>query len=91
MAFINEQSTRTIHGFHCVSLFVNVCKIHILFIVIPMSAFMPELFVQNNRCADFFISISIMNTPPEINNRIPDDHSLWMDECKTGTGFIETE
>ncbi len=88
---VNQTASRTIHRLYRITGIVNSCKVHILFIIVPMAALMPQLLVENYGRADFFIFILIVNATPKVHYCIPDNHPFRMNECKARAGFVEAE
>ena len=77
IGFINEAAAGTVHRLYRVVGIVEAGEIHILFVIVPVAALMPKLFIENYRRLDFLVAVSVVNGPPEFDYRIPDNHSLW--------------
>ncbi|MBA7633661.1 hypothetical protein ES703_41232 [subsurface metagenome] len=88
---INQTSAGTIHRLYRIAGVVKTGKVHILFVIVPMAAPVPQLFVENDRRLDFLIAVFIVNTAPEVHYGVPDNHSLGVNECKAGAGLVETK
>ena len=49
LALVHHNSARAVHGFYAIDFIVDDCGIHIVLVVIPVSAGFPQMAVHNHR------------------------------------------
>ncbi len=45
--FINQAAARAVHRLYGIGGIIETCEVHILFIVVPMAASVPELLIED--------------------------------------------
>ena len=85
LAAVNHNSTGTVHRLNAVCFLINKSRVHIILIVIPVSACFPKLAVHNKGSLYLNIVISCMNFAPIINKCILKSHTLRKEEGESGT------
>ena len=87
-ALVHQHSAGAVHGFDCVVFVVNLNHVHIVFVVIPVSAAMPKFLIENHWRFDFFITCQCVFFAPEIFQSVSQHHSFGEEKRETGT-FVE--
>ncbi len=64
--FVHKNTTRAVHGFDRKALLVDVRKVHILFVVLVMSALMPKSVGEHHWSTDLIVTSETMLMPPEV-------------------------
>jgi len=64
---VNQHTARAVHGFYGIVHLINLGEVHVFFVMIPVTAGLPQLTVQNHRSHDFRVAITFMNFTPVIN------------------------
>lgn len=49
LALVHHNSARAVHGFYAIDFIIDDCGIHIVLVVIPVSAGFPKMTVHNHR------------------------------------------
>ena len=91
LRFINEHAAGAVHRLNCIILIVDNGGVHILFIVIPVTAALPKRSVKNHRGLNFIIACLAVNFAPIINKRVFQHHALRQEERETGAFFHNRE
>ena len=80
LSLVYQHTAWAVHRLDSVFLAINLSKIHIFLVMSPVTGTLPQLTIQNHRCADFLITITAMYLTPVINQLIADNHTIWMEE-----------
>ena len=80
--FIHEQTARTVHGLDRAVLAVDLRRIHIVFIVIPMPRIFPKRARENNGRLHFDVIFSSVNAAPIVHKLIFEDHAVGQEKGK---------
>ena len=91
LPLVSQHGTRTIHRFDGIISPVELCKIHIFLVMIPMSGSVPQIFVEDQRRLDLLIASLHVFLSPEGFQFISDHHSLRHEKRKAGTLFIDSK
>ena len=89
--FIYQHRTGTVHGFNRIIPVVDLCKIHVVLIMIPMSGSVPQIFIQNQRRFNFLIAPLNMSFPPERFQFVADYHASGHKEGESRPLIIKCE
>ncbi len=90
-AVVNKYSSGAVHRFNRKRGFIYLCEIHVLLVVIPVARTQPERPVEDHRGLDLDISAFGMFLPPERNEVVHNDHSLWVEEGESGAFRVYAE
>ena len=88
---VNQNATWAVHRLNCIFLIINDCSVHVFTVVIPVTGSFPQLFVENNWCANFIIIKIMMYFAPEVFQSIAHSHSFWQEEWEARTFFFKDE
>ena len=80
---VHKHSARAVHGLDGKISAVDHCGVHIVFIVIPVTAALPELTVEHHRRGYLNISIFLVHLTPIIYKCIAQHHALRQEERKS--------
>ena len=90
-ALVDEQAAGAVHGLHRVRLLVDRGEVHVLFVVVPVAAALPELAAQDHRGADLLVAGAHVLGAPEVDHRVPEAHALGVEEGEAGALLVEAE
>ncbi len=90
-ALVDEQPTGAVHGLHRVRLLVDLGEVHVLLVVVPVAAALPQLAAQDHRGADLLVAGSHVLGAPEVDHRVPQAHAPGVEEGEAGPLFVEAE
>ena len=80
---IDHHAAGTVHRLDAVRVLVNHGCVHVVLIVIPVSACLPQLAVHNHRRGNLHIAVLKVQTAPIVNQGIFQRHALWQKERET--------
>ena len=87
----HQQRTRAIHRFDCEFTIINHGRIHVLFIIFPVTTHFPQLFAHHDWCFDKLIVFLCVLFIPEVFQQIADNHSVWQEKWHTWSEFAHHE
>ena len=90
-ALVDQQAAGAVHGLHRVRLLVDGGEVHVLFVVVPVAAALPELAAQDHRGADLLVTGAHVLGAPEVDHRVPQAHALGVEEREAGALLVEAE
>lgn len=77
LALVNHNAARAVHRLYAIHFVVDDRGIHIVFIVIPVTARFPKMTVHNHRRGHFDVMVAGVNFAPVIYERVFDCHTVW--------------
>src|SRR5699024_9241893 len=72
-------------------LIVDYCCIHIFFVMIPVSACLPEMTAEHDRSGNLHIAVLCMDLSPVLQKRVFQRHSFRKEERESRAFFSEHE
>ncbi len=90
-ALVDQQAAGAVHGLHRVRLLVDLGEVHVLLVVVPVAAALPELAAQDHRGADLLVAGAHVLGAPEVHHRVPEAHALGVEEREAGALLVEAE
>src|SRR5450830_461910 len=90
-ALVDEQAAGAVHGLHGVGLLVDLGEVHVVLVVVPVAAALPELAAQDHRRADLLVTGAHVLGAPEVDHRVPETHALGVEEGEAGALLVEAE
>ena len=88
---VNQDTTWAVHRFNCIFFVINDCSIHIFTVMFPVTRCFPQLFIQDDWCADFIIFEIMMYFAPEVFQFVAKSHAFWQEEWEARTFFFDNE
>ena len=88
-ALIDQNAAWTVHRLDRIVAVVNLRRIHIIFIMIPVTGAVPQLFIEDERRADLLITVLLMLLAPEALQEIAQDHAFGEEEWETRPFLID--
>ena len=89
--FVNQHAAGAVHRFDCIVFIIDNCCIHVIFVVFPVTASVPQVSVQDQRCRNFYIACFFMDLSPVIQQCIFQYHTIRQEEGETRTFFKHCE
>ena len=90
-ALVDEQAAGAVHGLHGERLLVDLGEVHVVLVVLPVAAELPELAAQDLRRADLLVAGGHVLGAPVVDDRVPDAHALGVEEGEAGALLVEAE
>ena len=82
---INKHAAGAVHRLYCKIRAVDDGRIHIVFIMRPVTGALPERAIENHRSAYFNVAVSLMDFSPVFDESVSEHHSIGKEERETGT------
>ena len=89
LSLIYKHSAGAVHGLYGVIHIVNDGGVHIVLVVIPVTAPVPEVLIQDNGGGYLHIAVALMYFMPVIKQGVAEHHALGQEEGEAGTLFHE--
>ena len=88
LTLVNKHSAGAVHRFNRVIFVVNFDNVHVVLVVIPVTATMPQLLVEDHR--RFYLLVARLGVllAPEVLEGVAQNHAFGEEERETGT-FVE--
>ena len=83
-AFVDHNSAGAVHRLYAIYVIVYDSRIHIVLVVIPMSACFPEFSVHYHRGGNFDITCFCMKFAPIVYKRVFQFHTVGQEEREAG-------
>lgn len=64
--FVDQHTAGTVHGFYSIVFVIDNCCIHVVFVVFPVTASVPQISVQDDRSGNFYIACFFVDLSPVI-------------------------
>ena len=90
-ALVDEQAAGAVHRLHRVRLLVDLGEVHVLLVVVPVAAALPQLAAQDHRGADLLVAGAHVLGAPEVDHRVPEAHALGVEEREPRPLLVEAE
>src|SRR5450759_1683889 len=90
-ALVDEQAAGAVHGLHGVGLLIDLGEVHVVLVVVPVAAALPELAAQDHRRADLLVTGAHVLGAPEVDHRVPETHALGVEEGEAGALLVKAE
>ncbi len=90
-SLVNNHAARTVHGLNGVIHIVDLGKIHVFFIMVPVTGFYPKLTVEDNRCFYFLIPPFGMFFPPKVFQGVSYYHAFGVEKWKPRSFFVDAK
>ena len=91
LRLIHQHAAWAVHRLNSIIFTINLGKVHILFIMSPVTRLLPESTVQNHWSLNLLITITAMHFAPVVNQLIADNHAIWMEEWEAWALFMNAE
>ena len=82
---IHQNTAGAVHRLNGKVLVVNNGGVHIFFIVVPVTAALPQLAAEDNGSRDLLIPGSRVDLAPVVDQLVLEDHTLGQEEREPGT------
>ena len=80
LALINQHAAGAVHGLNGVILAVDDGGVHVVLVVIPVAAAVPELLVEDDGRGDLHIAVALVALPPIVQQGVFQHHALGQEE-----------
>ena len=77
---VHQHAAGAVHGLNREILLVDHRGVHIVLVVIPMPGILPQLAAQDNGRGNLLITLSQMDLPPIVDQRVFQGHALGQEE-----------
>ena len=80
LRLVNKDSTRTVHRLDRKISIIDDSRVHIFFVVIPVTGSLPQMTAQHDRSGDFDVACFSVNLSPVIQKSIFQNHTVRQEE-----------
>ncbi|SCI87807.1 Uncharacterised protein [uncultured Ruminococcus sp.] len=80
LRLVDQNAARAVHRLNSVVLFINDRRIHIVLIMIPVPASLPQLAAQDDRRGNFLIAGLSVDFTPIVDQQVFQHHTLGQKE-----------
>ena len=80
LRFVHQNAAGAVHGFDGVIFAVDFRGVHIVFIMVPVSAGFPQRAGKHDGRGNFHISFAAVNLAPVIDQRVLQNHAVGQEE-----------
>ena len=91
LAAVDHHAAGAVHRLDAVILAVDLGGVHVILVVIPVAARLPQVAVHNQRRGDLDIVRLVVNLAPVIDQRVLERHALGEEEREAGALVAEHE
>ena len=91
LKLVDQHAAGAVHGLYRVILAVYYGGVHVVLVVIPVAAPVPQLLIENYRSGDFHIAVSLMHLAPVLEQGVAQHHALGEEEGEAGALLHEGE
>lgn len=84
---VNHNAARAVHRLDAINFVVDDRRVHIVFVVIPVTARFPEMTIHDKRRRNLYVTVTVMDFAPVVDKRVFDSHTLRQEERESG-GFV---
>ncbi|EJX01852.1 hypothetical protein, membrane [gut metagenome] len=84
LRFIYKHTTGAVHRLNSIILAINNGGVHIIFIVIPVTASVPKLLIEDHRSRNFYIAVLFVYLTPVVNKSVAENHAFRQEEWEAG-------
>ena len=89
LALVYHNAAGAVHRFYAIDFVVDYRRIHIVLIVIPMSAGLPKVSVHYHRSGYFDVIVSVMDFSPIVDKRVLYRHTFRQEERESRSFVAE--
>ncbi len=83
-ALIGQDAAGAVHGLDGIVLIINFKRIHVIPVVFPVAALLPQRAGEDDRCLDLFIPCLAVDLPPIVFQGVAQHHALGIEEGEAG-------
>ena len=80
LGLVHEQAARAVHGLDRAVLAVDLGRVHVLLVVIPVSRGLPERAVEDDGRLHFDVALAAVDLTPVVDERVFEDHAVGQEE-----------
>ena len=91
LAFVYQHAAGAVHGLDRIVLAVDDGGIHVVLIVVPVAAAVPELLVEDDGRGYLDVAVSLVHLAPVLEQRVLEDHAVRQEEREAGPLVREHE
>ena len=91
LAAVDHHAARAVHRLDAVILAVDLGGVHVVLVMIPVAARLPQVAVHNQRRGNLDVVRLVVDVAPVINQRILERHALGQEEREARTLVAEHE
>ena len=88
LTLVDQHAARAVHGLDGIVLLVDDGGVHIVLVVVPVAAALPELAVENDRRSHFNIAVLFVDLAPVVYESVFQHHTLGQEEGEAGAGLV---
>ena len=91
LGLVDEAGTRAVHGLDGEVLVINLGRVHVLLVVVPVTRGLPKRAREDNGGLHLVIAVLRLHVVPVVHERIADDHAVGQPEWEARTGVRHHE
>ena len=80
LGLIDQHAAGAVHRFERERHIVDDGRVHVVFVVIPVTAAVPEVLVEHDRCRDLDIAGLLMDLAPVVDELVFEHHAIGQEE-----------
>ena len=84
LCLVHQHAARAVHGLDGKVRVVDDRSVHVLFVVVPVAAALPQGSVEHDGSADLLIACSAVDLAPVVDELVFQNHALGQEERKAG-------
>ena len=80
LAAIDQHAAGAVHGLHAVDLVVDHGGVHVVLVMIPVAAGLPQLAIHDQGRGDLHIAVFTVQLAPVLDQRVLQNHAVGQEE-----------
>ena len=81
---VDQHAAGAVHGLYGEILFVDDGGVHVLLVVLPMAAALPQGPPQDDGRGDLHVPVALVDLPPVVDEGVAEHHALGQEEGEPG-------
>ena len=91
MGTVKQHAAGAVHRFYGVICFINFGEVHIVAVMVPVSAAFPQSAGKNHRGLNFVVTVAAVYFAPVINKGVFNNHAVGMEEREARAFILNAE
>ena len=91
LALVDEAGTRAVHRLDGVVLVVDLGRVHVLLVVVPVTGGLPQLAREDDGRLNLVVPVLVLHLLPVLHEGVADAHAVGQPEREAGAGLVHHE